>query len=307
MSDNSIYAKAYRENGQNKTETLEDHTKELLQNFEIIKSYYSNEIDNSNVENIWELLKLACIYHDLGKVSDQFQKKIRDVAKKQTIKVEPEFKKEIPHNYLSPAFFSFIKGLKDNELRILFFAVAYHHDRNINFDNEYLQEIINKDLMGKIKKLDWLKEFNLEPNAKLWGNYYQYLKDPSKFKAIKNNSDFILLKGLLHRLDHSASAHFPVEEERIKDTKNLLLKHIKDKTKGKFDKLKDFQENAENYRDKSVMLTASTSIPFFRTKNKIDHELPIDKKNQIFVLRVKYDRDIGIIFENSLENFVEFL
>lgn len=50
-------------------ETIVEHTKELLKNYEILKNLYPR----INVN--WELLEIACLYHDLGKMNSKFQKK----------------------------------------------------------------------------------------------------------------------------------------------------------------------------------------------------------------------------------------
>lgn len=70
-------------------ETIQEHTDNLLRNYHIIKSIYPNlKID-------WDILYLACLYHDLGKMNIKFQYKIENQTK-----VEGE----IPHGILSLAF-----------------------------------------------------------------------------------------------------------------------------------------------------------------------------------------------------------
>ncbi len=52
-------------------ETIMQHTDKLLWKYYQIRALYPN-IPNLN----WELLKTACIYHDLGKMNVKFQNKI---------------------------------------------------------------------------------------------------------------------------------------------------------------------------------------------------------------------------------------
>ncbi|WP_250160071.1 hypothetical protein [Caloranaerobacter azorensis] len=52
-------------------ESIVEHTRELLFQFDRLKSIYPNikYLD-------WEILRLACIYHDLGKMNTKFQNKL---------------------------------------------------------------------------------------------------------------------------------------------------------------------------------------------------------------------------------------
>ena len=51
-------------------ETIQQHTDKLLENMNLIKSYYPNLNIN------WRLLEVASLYHDLGKMNLKFQSKI---------------------------------------------------------------------------------------------------------------------------------------------------------------------------------------------------------------------------------------
>ena len=94
----------------NPKETIMEHTDKLLDEFYLLKSIYPN-LKNIN----WELLRIACIYHDVGKMNTKFQNKIISNINRQyeasnkleQIKLlEDKLMKveEIPHGYLSNAF-----------------------------------------------------------------------------------------------------------------------------------------------------------------------------------------------------------
>ena len=55
-------------------ESIQQHTNNLMENYYILKKLYPN-IKYLN----WEILKLACLYHDLGKMNTKFQNKIMKV------------------------------------------------------------------------------------------------------------------------------------------------------------------------------------------------------------------------------------
>lgn len=50
-------------------ETIVQHTCQLVANLDYLQSMYPT----INVN--WNLLRLACLHHDLGKMNDKFQKK----------------------------------------------------------------------------------------------------------------------------------------------------------------------------------------------------------------------------------------
>jgi hypothetical protein len=64
--------------------TIRDHTDKLLENCEKLKNYYKQEIEElmpkglpyELKERFWEILKLACEYHDYGKIHCKFQEKL---------------------------------------------------------------------------------------------------------------------------------------------------------------------------------------------------------------------------------------
>ena len=48
-------------------ETIQEHTNNLIENYELLKKIYPN----LNVN--WDMQYLVCIYHDLGKMNLKFQ------------------------------------------------------------------------------------------------------------------------------------------------------------------------------------------------------------------------------------------
>jgi len=66
----NFVAKKFYKNGNVEYETIQEHTDKLLKNIDILRKYYN--ID----EELYECLKTAAIFHDLGKISEEFQNKI---------------------------------------------------------------------------------------------------------------------------------------------------------------------------------------------------------------------------------------
>ena len=111
----------------NPEETIQQHTDNLLKQLEILKSIYPN----INVN--FDLLYYACLYHDLGKISLSFQKKVDKNLSDSTINNE-----EFPHGVLSTLFIDTKKlrklGFSSEEVSLLYQSVYYHHHRK-SLDN----------------------------------------------------------------------------------------------------------------------------------------------------------------------------
>jgi len=267
-----FWAKKFK-NG--KKQTLKEHTGELLAGLNKLKNYYGNSLPDD--ENFWKALILAAIFHDFGKASAPFQSKIEG---------ERAPYPEIPHNYLSPAFIN--RNFLREELgytlaEALFYSIAFHHERKFEFEledfkralledlkekeekleelfRELLTEISQEELRGAFKKIGQ-KEFKFlySKLAQLldYRNFYQKLID-EKFKGDKR---VILLKGLLHRLDHSASAGITVEvephRERLKKLESYLIKRAADNNLT-FNGFKPFQLKGRELSGVSVLVEAPT-------------------------------------------------
>jgi CRISPR-associated helicase Cas3/CRISPR-associated HD domain protein len=247
----------------NNKQTLQEHTEKLLENFEILKKYI--RLEKEEKEEIEKAVYLACLFHDIGKASKEFQAKIT--------KQKPQPKQEIPHNLLSAAIFFFLrKYFKDKDLfKKIQYAVAYHHDRyDVDIYKSYKLEPILKDFAIRVENdlKDWILEklkiyeitqLNLD-KSKLIHGLHAALELRNKIlidkKFIKDRKT-VLIKGLLHRLDHAASADVEVEKGLIEDYQNIFIKGL---SKKGINELRDFQKKALDYKDKSVILTASTGM-----------------------------------------------
>ena len=152
----------------NPKETIIEHTEKLIKECKNIKKIYEDNIHNVN----WELLELACIYHDIGKMNTKFQNKIIENINKESKEkielLEDTLKdiEEIPHGYLSNAFIP-LNYLKENftedEIRILYESIFYHHNREklVGARKKELKEVITKDLQKykekfKYSRMQWL-------------------------------------------------------------------------------------------------------------------------------------------------------
>ncbi|MGB4645841.1 MAG: CRISPR-associated helicase Cas3' [Dictyoglomaceae bacterium] len=262
-----IYAKTFRENGKIFVETLEEHTCLLLKNLELLKEKYSEEInkilkrESYDPERFWEILKIAVLYHDLGKVNSLFQNKIRKLLGEESLK--SNLTREVPHNFLSPAFLpkkTLREKLQNNmeDIFMLIYAIIYHHYRNFDFDEGYLKKYLKDEILNKTEYLSWVKRYdkNFGDGEMLGDSYLSLIKERGKIEDLEKKLKFILLKGFLYRFDHSSSAHVEVERDRIENCENALVLYLNKKPG--FVGLKPFQIKAMHLRNKNILLTAPT-------------------------------------------------
>lgn len=236
-------------------ETIKQHTDRLLENLEVLKQCYEEEIlevNNIDKDRFFYLLEIVCKYHDIGKVFSAFQNIILNKIGEKTI--ETEFKYNIRHEQLSPMFVPIQKlGLSAEERKLVYQAIYYHHEKNHHVSNELISDIIERDIKPQIE--DIKNEMQFEINEELSPFYIRYVK-----KRIKEGDDlyneYCLLKGLLHRLDHSSSALLPVEDNTTDNITNYAEKSIIDKGYG----LNDLQLFTKENSNKNIIVIGSTGM-----------------------------------------------
>ncbi|AZT91381.1 CRISPR-associated helicase Cas3' [Caldicellulosiruptor changbaiensis] len=251
-------------------ETLQEHVDSLIHNFQILKDVYKKEIDSilpDNVRDIfWDMLYSACVLHDCGKLFTPFQNVIRKHLKKEALKTT--FENSIPHSYLSPAFVPkrLLQKYSGYE-RAFMQAIIYHHERDSLCD-DVLYELIVRVIKEELEpKIDIINNQLLNPKLKisltsLNKKYYKYVSSSNRLvwwdkKGGENEVEllvYILLKGLLVRIDHCASAHVDVEDT----TKENLFGKTQCYILNTFKKLNELQDLIKDNKGKNLILIAST-------------------------------------------------
>lgn len=234
-------------------ETIIGHTENLLKNYRILKECYPH-INNLD----WELLELACIYHDMGKLNTKFQNKLMEKLKYPLLKDELGDIFEIPHGYLSSAFLNLEELQEKYEvdgLKILCQSIFYHHNREKPDNMDNIKRTIKEDLSKYINEFHYERIGKVEQlTTKYWKYVKRRLPDSNEYDT-ETNKKFIMTKGLLNKIDYAASSGVDIEykndelEERTYDFFNNM--------KSKPNKLQKFmKENSDN----NVIAIASTGI-----------------------------------------------
>lgn len=283
-------------------ESLVDHTNNLLDQLHLLRQTYSDVL----TDHEWNLLKLACCYHDMGKINALFQKKIR--------KCQSTIEGEIPHGLLSATMIPYDRlkdQFSDKELKILAYAVATHHNRNLEKYNKdwYRQESSKLAKQEKTLDLSGLKyPLLLNPQPFVTDAYYSFQHEPDAYIFGKNNPIlgsaskdegayqlFVKIKGLLNRCDYAASGHYAIESTPRFDLDQNVLAFLGEKAH-----YNDLQNWTYMHQNDNIVVVAQTGMG--KTESAL-RWLGNDKS--FFVLPLKtainamYDRFKGEIFAND--------
>jgi CRISPR-associated endonuclease/helicase Cas3 len=161
--------------------SLLEHTQDVRKQLELM-----NKLGYIENERIYCLTGKACNWHDYGKVNREFQKRIRSHSKFNE-------NTEIAHNILSLYLINPNDFDTDEDYMKVAEAVLTHH----NYCDE--GEVINH-------KSDLIKSLLFEYEIEHIGT-----RKLRKIMSMIYDDETIMIKGLLHRCDYSASAGITVE------------------------------------------------------------------------------------------------
>ncbi|HIX82829.1 MAG TPA: CRISPR-associated helicase Cas3' [Candidatus Erysipelatoclostridium merdavium] len=201
------YAKSINENI-----SIKEHTQMVLDSYhELLKlknKYFNDELN--------KMIETSIKYHDIGKVNNIFQEKMRRHYNND----------EIPHGYLS-ALTIRLKDLDPSikefkHFKTIINAVYYHHRRNI-YNEKEIEDFAKNHFEKQL-------EYYL-------GNRYQgvrydnlnriYTRDlSSPITKLEEWIEFVTVKGILNRCDWSASGNLAIEIEAEQSMKNNILKRF---------------------------------------------------------------------------------
>lgn len=320
-------------NGEFITQTIEEHTNKLIELFNKFKDVYGNYFE----EHELELIKIACETHDLGKMNSRFQKKLYnsinrekyfDTNKELDALYEQLNITEIPHGVLSCSFLDIGKLKKEFDtvyIKALASAIYNHHERKI-VDNNGIDLEDNK--IKKIVESDLFKYYKLY-NENLKCNFRGISNNEIK-KGVDNDYEFwlkfIVIKGMLNKIDYAASVYVYNKEKRIyefginKDDFEMTADNSCEKVITKFKQkkyeLKDCQKFMNNNKDKNIIVVASTGIGktegalLWAGDSKTFYTLPIKVSINAIYERIKtqnyYDKEkITILHSDAVSELMK--
>ena len=231
----------------NPPETIQEHTDNLLVNYSLLKETYPSL--NMN----WDMLHLICLYHDLGKMNLKFQNKIISRKYDNT---------EIPHGILSLSFFNSKKliemGYSELDIKIMAIAIAYHHNRELKYSKEDLANEI-ENLKNEVEHFEYdkIEIFEVKKISRI---YFNKEKISRKNDGEEAFFQYVMLKGMLNRIDYAASAGIDVENKNdfLSDGLDRFIAGLKEKNpKAEWNELQNYME--EN-RDENIIAIAQTGM-----------------------------------------------
>lgn len=271
--------------------TIEEHTNDLLDRLEILKKF--NCIPN---DRIYDLVYKSCIYHDLGKVNNEFQQRILNANLKYNDS------KEVPHNILSLYMIDKNKFNNEEEYLKVAHSVIHHH----NYSNVF------EDIKNKTELINYLlKDFNTYNIKK------STISKLAKEELI-NDNETILVKGFLHKCDYSASANKTIEYKNdfLLDSLDNFINNIKSKNEeANWNELQQFC--IEN-RNNNIIAVAQTGMGktegglLWIGDNKGFFILPLrsainsiyDRIRTTLLNNKMIDKRLAILHSNSLEYYL---
>ena len=286
LLDESIVSNI-REKKAKPNKSIIEHTNDLLDVLEILWNLgYIKE------ERIYELIQKACIYHDIGKINKEFQKRVKNKG------IKFDENKEVAHNVLSLYFIDESKFNNKEDYLIVSNAVVNHHDYcDIGLAIREKSDIIENLLDGldhkKVKKVI-----------------------PAKIASISQDIDAIKIKGYLHKCDYSASSGYTAEYENNfleKSLENVLNKWKLDNQDASWNEL---QQYCIENKNENIMAIAQTGMGkteaglLWISDNKGFFILPIRTAiNAIYDRTKKYissyggnlEEQLGLLHSSSLE------
>lgn len=276
-------------------ETIIEHTNKLLENLKVLKDIYGVEITANkefDAERFWYLLEIICKYHDIGKVYTPFQNLILKRIGEHT--VETKFNDYIKHEQISPIFVPVEElGLTEEEKLLVYQSIYYHHERdNKEISAEYIEKIINEDIQPQLDNIK--KEIPIEIRKNLDTRYIKYVKQriteyDHRFKKLY--LEYCMLKGLLHRLDHSSSGNIIVENE----DGQVIEKKTEEYITKQGSKKNELQEFAIKNQEQNILVIGSTGI------GKTEAALLWSKNSKTF-FTLPIRASINAIYDRITEN-----
>ncbi|RHQ95186.1 CRISPR-associated helicase Cas3' [Peptoclostridium sp. AF21-18] len=263
--------------------TIKEHTMDLIEELNKLKKlgYISDA-------KLFSLVEKGCIYHDIGKINKEFQKRIERSNDK---KVKFNDEKEVAHNILSIYFIDDKKFSDINDYLKVLHSVLNHH----NYCNTFEVMRDKKELISEL-----LEGYNTKKIKKSIEN---------KIAEIIEDNESIKIKGYLHKCDYNASAGTVSEypnnflEESLN---NMMQEWKKSNSESDWNELQKFC--IEN-RDENIIAVAQTGMG--KTEAGL---LWIGDNKGFFILPLRtainaiYDRvRKNIIHEKDLEHRLSIL
>lgn len=235
--------------------TVAEHTADLRNIWEYFLKIYPAAFDKSEQS----LIATAIEYHDLGKLNDLFQEKIAiNINEHKNMHVSGE----IPHGFLSCAYLytrEMQKSIGLENMEILLTAIYNHHTRedcyNVVSLKKYIEEYLPVSYTDEITNI----AYELKDKRARYLNHIipscRNIKRTYWGKDKKLYLRYIVIKGMLNRIDYAASS-----DAKAMEIQPMANDFFKNKIQRAFTEkgLRPVQMYMLQRKDKNLIVIAST-------------------------------------------------
>lgn len=215
--------------------TIATHTMDLIRQLERLMKYgYIKD------ERLYKLSKRACELHDIGKMNAKFQVR---VDAKRKVRFDPL--KEVPHNILSGCMMDKSEFDDKEKYLLVLHAVLYHH--------AYVDVVTYLREEERLIK-EALMEFDIVTTISA--------RDLKGLSKIIESDDAILIKGILHKCDYSASAELTCEYKAdfLEDALEVFIRKLQQRNKNKKIIWNVMQEYCRANKENNIIVVAQTGM-----------------------------------------------
>lgn len=236
-------------------ETVEEHTQALVELLIKLKELYPDILGEGRQ---WEMLRTAAETHDLGKQNTKFQNKLRKRIALALLRDPYPDEQEIYHNYISPAFLDVQGLLRKNwsrdEIRTVALAVYKHHERPAldGRGRAFMEQLLDGEIGALVTSQQGHAPYKGYP--KIVAEAEGAVGD----QTLLNDPEYVMIQGLLNRLDHAASAHVDAAEISPLDGGGRDYTNRTEKMLSRFSGLRDVQVYLQENSGKSITVIAAT-------------------------------------------------
>lgn len=237
-------------------QTIAEHVRDLQVAWENFLSIYPEVFNESEQK----LIETAIEYHDLGKLNTLFQQKIINAIKKNNTVCSTE----IPHGFLSCAYLDareIKKSIGVDNMRILLTAIYNHHIREDNYNSTdlktYIEKYLPKSYIDEITGITYILK---DDKARYLKYIFPYLRNQT---GISSSGDekiylkYIVIKGMLNRIDYAASAGRQTIEIES-PAKNFLTNNVNTQINKNKWELRPVQKYMQQHKKENIVVIAST-------------------------------------------------
>ncbi len=223
-------------------QSLAQHTNALLRLLCQFRDCFPDFVD----EKMWELLQYTCLYHDYGKLQEGFQNLLQGHKNSNFVH----------HGWLSPLFVEPIQSLSKQEIQLIRTAILFHHDRGEGFTD--IEKIASA--LSQLQPLARTLNLTLSQRAiRMYKFFASTVPQSDEHKKTLLSKEYIILKGMLNRLDHGASAGIPYLEMPIS---NANVQNVREQTFNMLQEKKytltPVQAFMQAHSDQNVVVVAPT-------------------------------------------------